>query len=128
MAITRRFLTIFVSTILLLTFSLSVGSSAQQLNPGAKDCLSKADLLKQASTTDRWMEVDLYWFKQQNSKESVQQFWDRFQPLYAGVTGYRGVILNIGWTVGPVMEWSGHLDQKISLPTGSGQSRWDRPS
>jgi hypothetical protein len=124
MAITRRFLTIFLSTILLLTFSLSVGSSAQQLNPGAKDCLSKADLLRQASTTDRWMEIDLYWFKQQNSKESVQQFWDRFQPLYAGVRGYRGVILNIGWTVGPVMEWSGHLDQKISLPTGSGQSRW----
>ena len=74
--------------------------------------------------TDRWLEIDLYWFKQQQQTESVRAFWDRFQPLFAGVRGYRGVILNIGWTVGPVMEWSGNLAQKISLPTGSGQSRW----
>ena len=74
--------------------------------------------------TDRWIEIDLYWFKQQGLTESVHQFWDRFQPLFAGVRGYRGVILNIGWTVSPVMEWSGNLEQRISLPTGSGQSRW----
>lgn len=74
--------------------------------------------------TDRWLEIDLYWFKQQHLTESIHEFWDRFQPLYAGVSGYRGVILNIGWTVGPVMEWSGNLDQRIALPTGSGQSRW----
>jgi hypothetical protein len=53
--------------------------------------------------TDRWLEIDLYWFKQQHLTESIHEFWDRFQPLYAGVSGYRGVILNIGWTVGPVM-------------------------
>jgi hypothetical protein len=74
--------------------------------------------------TDRWLEIDLYWFKQQALTGSVQEFWDRFQPLFAGVRGYRGVILNMGWTVSPVMEWSGDLNQRISLPTGSGQSRW----
>jgi hypothetical protein len=74
--------------------------------------------------TDRWLEIDLYRFKQQHLTESIHEFWERFQPLYAGVSGYRGVILNIGWTVGPVMEWSGNLDQRIVLPTGSGQSRW----
>ena len=73
---------------------------------------------------DRWIEIDLYWFKQQGLKESAQEFWDRFEPLFAGVRGYRGVILNIGWTVGPVMEWSGDLDQRISLPMGSGESQW----
>ncbi len=77
-----------------------------------------------ALDTDRWLEIDLYWFKQHQQTESVRAFWDRFQPLFAGVRGYRGAILNIGWTVGPVMEWSGNLAQKISLPTGSGQSRW----
>ena len=77
-----------------------------------------------ALDTDRWLEIDLYWFKQQEKAESVHAFCDRFQPLFAGVRGYRGVILNIGWTVGPVMEWSGNLGQRISLPTGSGQSRW----
>ncbi len=130
-----RLLPLFFSTVLFLAFSLNVASSAQRLKTGAKiqpasgnsiarDCLSQADLLKQAATTDRWMEIDLYWFKQKDLKKSVREFWDRFQPLYAGVSGYRGVILNIGWTVGPVMEWSGKLDQRISLPTGSGQSRW----
>jgi hypothetical protein len=73
---------------------------------------------------DRWLEIDMYWFNQQNPAKSAQEFWERFQPLYAGVTGYRGIILNIGWTVGPVMEWSGNLDQRITLPTGSGQAKW----
>ena len=74
--------------------------------------------------TDRWLEIDLYWFKQHDQAGSVSQFWDRFLPLFDGVCGYRGVILNVGWTVGPVMEWSGDLDQRISLPTGSGESEW----
>jgi len=74
--------------------------------------------------TDRWLEIDLYWFKQQDQAASVNQFWQRFQPLFANLCGYRGVILNIGWTVGPVMEWSGSLDQRITLPTGSGESKW----
>ncbi len=74
--------------------------------------------------TDRWLEIDLYWFKQKAVPDSVHQFWERFEPLYRGVQGYRGVILNIGWTVGPVMEWSGDMAQRISLPTGSGQSKW----
>ncbi len=83
-----------------------------------------ASPFKDPVATDRWLEIDLYWFKQGEITPSVQQFWDRFQPLFAGVQGDRGVILNIGWTVGPVMEWSGNLDQRISLPTGKGQSRW----
>jgi hypothetical protein len=73
---------------------------------------------------DRWLEIDLYWFKQYDQAASVGEFWRRFQPLFADLCGYRGVILNIGWTVGPVMEWSGNLDQRISLPTGSGESEW----
>ncbi len=77
-----------------------------------------------AVDTDRWLEIDLYWFGQKDLTKSAHEFWDRFRPLFAGVRGYRGVILNIGWTVSPVMEWSGDLAQRISLPTGSGQSRW----
>jgi hypothetical protein len=73
---------------------------------------------------DRWLEIDLYWFKERDQAASVAEFWQRFQPLFANLCGYRGVILNIGWTVGPVMEWSGNLDQRICLPTGSGESEW----
>ncbi len=73
---------------------------------------------------DRWIEIDLYWFEQKNIPGSVKTFWDRFQPLFQGVKGYRGIIMNVGWTVACVMEWSGNLDQRIDLPRGSGQQKW----
>ena len=73
---------------------------------------------------DRWLEIDLYWFEQKDIAGSAKTFWDRFQPLFAGVQGYRGLILNVGWTVGCVMEWTGDLGQRISLPHGSGQQHW----
>jgi hypothetical protein len=70
------------------------------------------------------MEIDLYWFEQDKIAESVRCFWDRFQPLYEQVSGDRGLILNVGWTVGYVMEWSGDPDQRITLPAGTGQQPW----
>jgi hypothetical protein len=70
------------------------------------------------------MEIDLYWFEQKDIAGSTKAFWDRFQPLYIDVQGDRGVILNVGWTVACVMEWSGELKQTISLPHGSGQQHW----
>ena len=74
--------------------------------------------------TDRWLEIDLYWFRQADIKGSAHEFWERFQPLFAGVQGYRGAILNVGWTVTAIMDWSGNPDQKIWLPTTAGQARW----
>lgn len=71
---------------------------------------------------DRWLELDLYWFRQADLEGSAQQFWDRFLPLYAGIEGYRGIILSVAWTIGPVMEWSGNLQQKVSVPSGTGMS------
>jgi len=94
------------------------------LGGGTQQSIPAQAPVQAAVDADRWLEIDLYWFKQKAIPDSVHQFWDRFEPLYKGVRGYRGVILNIGWTVGPVMEWSGDLQQKISLPTGSGQQKW----
>src|SRR4051794_9277392 len=73
---------------------------------------------------DRWMEIDLYWFEPTDIPGSVSRFWDRFYPLYDGVAGDRGVILNVGWTVGYIMEWSGDLNRRITLPSGTGQQPW----
>ena len=73
---------------------------------------------------DRWLEVDLYWFDQSHLQDSVNTFWSRFTPLYRGVSGDKGVILNVGWTVAYIMEWSGNLQQRISLPLGTGQQPW----
>lgn len=73
---------------------------------------------------DRWMEIDLYWFDRTNLQPSVKEFWDRFAPLYRGIEGDRGLILNIGWTVEYIMQWDGDLQQVMHLPQGTGQQPW----
>ena len=73
---------------------------------------------------DRWMEIDLYWFDHDDIQNSVDAFWDRFTPLYQNVAGDRGAILNIGWTVGFIMDWSGRPGQLIPLPQGKGEQPW----
>jgi hypothetical protein len=65
---------------------------------------------------DRWVEIDLYWFERENIASRVEEFWDRCMPLFEGVGGERGVILNIGWLVDFVTEWNGDPDSRISFP------------
>lgn len=73
---------------------------------------------------DRWMEIDLYWFQQDHIQASADEFWKRFAPLYQGVQGDKGVILNVGWTVEYIMDWSGDLNQRILLPTRNDLQLW----
>lgn len=65
---------------------------------------------------DRWLEIDLYWFDKNDLKQSVDAFWTRFGPLYEGVTGLKGVILNVGWLMDYIYEWKGNLQDTIILP------------
>jgi hypothetical protein len=109
---------LFVITVSLLAFGLTAVACDGQLPQGT------ASKTVYQILGDRWLEIDLYWFEQRDIRGSVSAFWDRFQPLYAGVEGYRGVILNVGWTVACVMEWSGNLHQRIDLPQGLGQQKW----
>jgi hypothetical protein len=73
---------------------------------------------------DRWMEIDLYWFRLIDISGAVTAFWDRYLPLYANVEGDRGLLLNIGWTVACVMDWTGNLHHEIDLPKGTGEQKW----
>lgn len=77
---------------------------------------------------DRWLEIDLYWFDRSNIDDSCEAFWDRFTPLFEGVQGWRGVILNVGWTVDYVMDWSGDLDQEIPISKNRAQQPWSKVS
>jgi hypothetical protein len=116
-----------VLAIALLPFGLA-------LNAWAAECHDSQVKPQPFSTTsvpvpgDRWMEIDLYWFDQSDIPGSVSCFWDRFAPLYQNVRGDRGLILNVGWTVGYIMEWSGDPQQRITLPTGAGQQPWVQES
>lgn len=85
--------------------------------------LAKENASVSQGSTDRWIEMDLYWFRQQDIQGSVQQLFDRYTPLFRGVGGYCGINLNISWTVSTVMEWNGNLHQRITLPKRA-QSKW----
>ncbi len=65
---------------------------------------------------DRWVEIDLYWFDRENIACRVAEFWDRCVPIFEGVGGERGVIINIGWLVDFVTEWNGDPHSLISFP------------
>lgn len=66
--------------------------------------------------TDRWLEIDLYWFDKNDMASSVDQLWDRYHPLMEGIEGWRGFILNVGWISDYVLEWHGEINEEIKLP------------
>ena len=65
---------------------------------------------------DRWLEIDLYWFDRDNIPGSVRIFWQRYAPLYEGVTGWKGLIMSIGLSAGYILDWHGNLDEPVNLP------------
>lgn len=83
---------------ILLLLSICVGSSASNVD------------------ADRWTEIDLYWFSSSDKKKSVEDFWERYYPLYKNVDGIKGVILNVGWLADYILEWSGNINDEIDFP------------
>jgi hypothetical protein len=75
---------------------------------------------------DRWLELDLYRFDRSVIDRSARAFWARFAPLFEGVSGTRGVILNIGWLADPVLLWEGDLDATIPAPDIVEPVSWGR--
>ena len=73
---------------------------------------------------DRWMEIDLYWFDRTNITASSEAFWERNSPLFASITGWKGIILNVGWAADYLTRWEGDLDLKIPFLKGIQQEEW----
>lgn len=71
-------------------------------------------------STDRWMEIDLYWFDPADPAGSADRFWTRYAPLYRDVAGYRGIVLSVGLTANFVLDYQ-RPDQVIALPDTRGQ-------
>jgi hypothetical protein len=63
--------------------------------------------------TDRWIEVDLSWFQPNSITQNVNEFMDRVSPLFNEISGEKGVILNCGWLIDLVTEWTGNPDQPL---------------
>ncbi len=58
--------------------------------------------------SERWVEIDLYWFQGAPETERVRQFFDRIEPVFALEPGNRcGVSLCVGWLFDSVLFWNG---------------------
>lgn len=80
--------------------------------------------------TDRWIEVDLYWFDKNDIHQSARTFWERYAPLMQHVTGWRGLIMNTGFLVDFVLDWRGSLDDRVPVPANLTKDKFfpaDRP-
>ena len=84
--------------------------------------LHQGILCKTPLNTDRWLEIDLYWFNKQNMENSAEIFWERFSPLLSEVHGWKGIILNVGWISDYILEWQGNINQEIKLPENMKQN------
>lgn len=85
---------------------------------------TQANNIQAEKTTDRWVEIDLYWFDKDNIAGSVDVFWQRNSPFFEEIKGWKGVILNVGWVMDYVHDWRGDLSQKIPFPKGMNQDKW----
>ena len=64
---------------------------------------------------DRWIEMDVQWFKPDWLEDQLHTLLDRLAPLYRSVVGQRGLIFNVGWLIDLVTEWTGQVDQPLPL-------------
>lgn len=66
--------------------------------------------------TDRWMEIDLSYFNPDSITTSTARFWKRIAPLYEGIAGTKGIIINCGWVPEWVRDWRGDMEDTVYLP------------
>ena len=64
---------------------------------------------------DRWLEIDLYWFDRDDLAASADRFWQRNAALFEGVSGRRGVILNVGWVMDYILDWRGSMTDRVLI-------------
>lgn len=76
--------------------------------------------------TDRWVEMDLFFFQEKPFTKTAREVIDRLAPLYRDVEGDHGIILCCAWLCDVVTEWNGESTQTLPFrsPTMRGWSGW----
>jgi hypothetical protein len=64
---------------------------------------------------DRWVEMDLQWFRPGALDQQIPELVQRLKPLYASISGKRGLIFNVGWLIDLATEWQGSDAQPLPL-------------
>lgn len=63
--------------------------------------------------TDRWLEMDLFFFREKPFRDEARALLARLAPLYRGVEGDQGIVLCCGWLCDLVTEWNGDPAQTL---------------
>jgi hypothetical protein len=67
--------------------------------------------------TDRWMEMDLFFFQEKPFGKQAREVMERLAPLYQNVEGDCGIVLCCAWLCDLVTEWRGSGDQPLPFRT-----------
>ncbi len=73
--------------------------------------------------TDRWMEMELGWFRPATFHQQAQELLARLAPLWNTVQGHRGIIFSCGLRVTLVALWSGDFNQPLPV-SGNRYASW----
>lgn len=73
--------------------------------------------------TDRWIELDLFFFKEKPFRRQAAELFNRLAPLYRKVGGDYGIILCCAWLCDLVTEWNGDPRQKLPFRSAT-MSGW----
>jgi hypothetical protein len=64
---------------------------------------------------DRWVEIDLNWFDRYQIHAKTEELAQSLVPLFKGVQGAKGMILNCGWLIDLITEWTGNPEQPLPI-------------
>ena len=74
--------------------------------------------------TDRWVELDIYWFDKDNIKASAEELLDRYHLLFDDIDGWKGIIINTGWLIDNIVGWDGDINQAVGFPSQMKTPPW----
>lgn len=105
---------------------MMLAGSCLSAQPVGSAAASGGGMISKAGSiaTDRWLEVDLYWFDKDHIRASAAEFLARNAPFFEGVEGWKGIILNVGWLMDYILDWRGDLDDRIAFPRQMHQENW----
>lgn len=93
----------------------AAGAALLGAAPSASAAAPAGPRLLRYQMQDRWLETDLAFFDPEQVSRSASQWWDRLAPLYSGAAGEIGVLINVGWHIDYITNWTGTLADPIDM-------------
>jgi hypothetical protein len=83
------------------------------INPAFDSVTAHGGIHALPMQTDRWIEMDLFFFKEKPFRTEARALLERLAPLYREVEGDHGIMLCCAWLCDLVTEWNGAPGQTL---------------